>query len=124
MPEHIVKPLVMIESPYAGDIDTNVKYARLCVRDSVLLGEAPFASHLLYTQSGILLDTIPAERKLGIESGFAWGLHADLIAVYIDLGISSGMQKAIDYYMTTNTPITYRQIPVSAAIAQFLKEKP
>ena len=48
--------LVIIESPYAGDIEKNVAYARDCVRDSLMRGEAPYASHLLYTQPNILDD--------------------------------------------------------------------
>ena len=38
---------VIIESPYAGEIDKNTAYARRCMRDSLDRGEAPFASHLL-----------------------------------------------------------------------------
>ena len=32
--------LVILESPYAGDIERNVAYARACLRDSLLRGEA------------------------------------------------------------------------------------
>ena len=53
--------LVLLESPYAGDIEANLSYARACMRDCFERGEAPFASHLLYTQMGVLDDTIPAE---------------------------------------------------------------
>ena len=60
---------VILESPYAGDIEKNIEYARKCVRDSLLRGEAPIASHLLYTQEGILYDDIPEERKHGIIPG-------------------------------------------------------
>ena len=49
-------PIVIIESPFAGDVDKNIEYARKCVRDSLNRGEAPSASHLLYTQPGILDD--------------------------------------------------------------------
>ncbi len=56
---------VIIESPYAGDVETNVRYARACVRDSLLHGEAPIASHLLYTQEGVLRDEVPEERRWG-----------------------------------------------------------
>jgi len=38
--------LVVIESPYAGDIEANVKYARECMSDCLKRGEAPIASHL------------------------------------------------------------------------------
>ena len=63
---------VILESPYAGDIERNVKYARMAVRDSLSKGEAPIASHLLYTQEGILKDEIPEERQWGIDAGLAW----------------------------------------------------
>lgn len=45
--------IVVLESPYAGDIERNTNYARDCMRDSILRGEAPIASHLIYTQAGI-----------------------------------------------------------------------
>jgi hypothetical protein len=38
---------VILESPYAGDVEANVAYARAAVRDSLMRGEAPIASHLL-----------------------------------------------------------------------------
>jgi hypothetical protein len=38
----------------------------------LLRGESPIASHLLYTQPGILKDDVPEERPLGIEAGLAW----------------------------------------------------
>ncbi|MBO4228155.1 hypothetical protein [Bradyrhizobium neotropicale] len=89
--------LVIIESPYNGDVTRNVEYARACVRDALLRGEAPFASHLLYTQPGILRDDIPDERRWGIAAGLAWGAVADATVVYTDLGISSGMIEGINH---------------------------
>lgn len=92
------RPLVIIESPFAGAtpsaIARNLRYARSCIRDSISRGEAPIASHLLYTQDGILLDTIPEERTLGIACGYAWMKKADLIVFYTDLGWSNGMRMA------------------------------
>ncbi len=41
---------VIIESPYSGDIPRNLLYARLCVFDCLNRGEAPYASHLFFTQ--------------------------------------------------------------------------
>lgn len=64
--------LVIVESPFAGDLPKNIAYARAAVRDSLARGEAPIASHLLYTQPGILDDDIPAERQWGIDAGLAW----------------------------------------------------
>lgn len=88
---------VILESPYAGDVETNIKYARLCVKHSLSLGESPIASHLLYTQDGILDDNIPDERMQGINAGLAWKEVADLQVFYVDYGISKGMQYAMDY---------------------------
>jgi hypothetical protein len=87
--------LVILESPYAGDIERNVDYARKCVRDSLMRGEAPIASHLLYTQPGILKDIMPLERQHGIAAGLAWAKKAELMAVYSDHGISGGMKAAM-----------------------------
>lgn len=86
---------VILESPYAGDVERNVEYARACLRDSLMRGEAPIASHLLYTQPGVLDDDMPAERKLGIEAGLAWGVSADATVVYVDHGYSTGMMEGV-----------------------------
>lgn len=101
---------VIIESPYAGDIERNVAYARACVRDSLLRGEAPIASHLLYTQPGILRDGVPEERKLGIDAGLAY-LPVCEHAVYTDLGITPGMDYGIDLAKSFGKTTDYRTIP-------------
>lgn len=87
--------LVLVESPFAGAVDHNVKYARMCLADCLKRGEAPFASHLLYTQDGVLDDDMPEERALGIEAGLRWGARADATVVYTDLGISEGMRQGM-----------------------------
>lgn len=102
--------LVIIESPYAGDIEENVEYARACVRDSLLRGEAPIASHLLHTQPGILRDGVPEERSLGIEAGHEWMRVADLIAVYIDMGTSKGMRWGIRHAEKLGKEVEYRTL--------------
>jgi hypothetical protein len=88
--------LVIVESPYAGDVATNLRYLRACMRDCLYRNEAPFASHGLYTQEGVLDDTHLDERMLGIKAGLEWGSMAELTVVYTDLGISRGMQFGID----------------------------
>lgn len=100
--------LIILESPFAGDIQRNKKYARACVRDSLLRGEAPLASHLLYTQAGILDDQTPSERRLGIEAGLAWGAVADATVVYHDLGISRGMEQGIARAQKEERLVEYR----------------
>lgn len=87
--------LVIVESPFAGEVEANKTYARACVHDCLQRGEAPIASHLLYTQPGVLDDTVPEERRRGIEAGLAWLRVADASVVYIDRGISRGMELGI-----------------------------
>lgn len=100
--------LVILESPYAGDIQANVEYARACVRDSLSRGEAPIASHLLYTQPGILKDDVPDERQWGIDAGLAWGAVAQATVVYTDRGISNGMSYGIAAAKKAGRQIEYR----------------
>lgn len=103
-------PLVIVESPFAGDVERNKKYARACMRDCLLKNEAPYASHLLYTQEGILDDLIESERTLGIEAGLAWGDLAEKTVVYTDLGISRGMEYGIARAKQNNRPVIYRTL--------------
>lgn len=106
--------LVIIESPYAGDIEANVRYARACVRHSLSLGEAPIASHLLYTQPGILRDEDPQERQWGIDAGLAWKAVASASIVYADRGITQGMEYGIAAAKAAGIPIEYRNIGMPA----------
>ena len=104
---------VIIESPYSGNDKSvlgNIAYAAACMRDSLMKGEAPFVSHLLYTQLGILDDTNSDERRRGIEAGLCWGRCADLTAVYIDYGITPGMQEGIDRAIEEGRKIEERAI--------------
>jgi hypothetical protein len=106
---------VIIESPYSSDtpvsipavVARNERYLNACLRDSLLRGEAPYASHGLYTRAGVLRDTVPGERRHGMEAGWRWlevmhragiGLtpsERGRTVVYLDLGMSSGMEHGI-----------------------------
>lgn len=103
--------LVIIESPYAGDVEANTAYARRCVRDSLSRGEAPIASHLLYTQPGVLDDNVPSERQWGIDAGLAWRAVAQASVVYTDYGISRGMEYGIAAAASAGIPVEYRHLP-------------
>ena len=106
--------LVVIESPYAGktdeDIRENVDYAKRCVHDCLQRGESPSASQLFFTQPGILDDKVPGERTLGINAGFAWAEKADAVVVYMDRGMSSGMKKGIERAIEKKQKIEYRKL--------------
>ena len=107
--------LVIIESPYNANtpagIHNNILYARLCIRHSLSLEEAPIASHLLYTQSKILRDKVPEERIWGMNAGHAWLRVADLVAVYTDRGISNGMDRGITKAEEAHIVVEYRTLP-------------
>lgn len=101
---------VIVESPYAGDVDRHTRYARRALAHALSLGEAPIASHLLYTQPGVLNDLDPAERAQGIAAGLAWGEVAEATVVYVDHGMSSGMKYGIANAEAAGRPIEYRTI--------------
>jgi hypothetical protein len=123
-------PLVVIESPlraqpYTGwfawlpfvkrwvearRYEVNRRYARRCMRDSLTRGEAPYASHLLYDQPGILDDTDPRERSRGIHAGFEWGERAAIVAVYMDRGVSAGMKLGMARARTAGQRVEHRWI--------------
>lgn len=100
--------LVIVESPYAGNVQANVDYARAAMRDSLARGEAPMLSHLLYTQ--VLDDQDAAERRQGIEAGFAWRPAAEATVVYIDLGITPGMRAGVNDARQRGQRIEYRSL--------------
>lgn len=102
------KPLVIIESPFSGDVERNKAYARSCLQDSLRRGEAPIASHLLHTQ--VLDDLRPNEREFGIEAGLAWYRVAEKCVVYEDFGISRGMAEGAARARSHGVPVEYRRL--------------
>ncbi len=105
---------VVVESPYAGETENairqNIDFARLCLMDCLRRGEAPFASHLLYTQPTVLDDSNPDERTKGMDAGFEWGSKAEKVVVYIDRGISSEMRQGIEYYSSMGMAVEFRRL--------------
>lgn len=121
---------VIIESPYAAKETTpkflkwldrwqNRRYARRCIRDSILRDEAPLASHLLYTQKGILCDQIPFERSLGIEAGLTWSEHADAHVAYVDRGMSHGMMLGLKRALHHKKKIEIRSLDGNNFLVEF-----
>lgn len=110
---------VIVESPFAGrgegesrvaDASRNLDYLRACLADALARGEAPFASHGLYTQPGVLRDEVPEERVKGIAAGFAWRSVANLTVFYEDRGWSGGMCAALAHCNDTGSPYEVRRI--------------
>ena len=115
--------LVAIESPYAGDVRRNRAYLKACILDCLVRGEAPYASHEMFTRA--LNDLEPTERTLGINAGLAWGAKADLRVVYTDLGISSGMNLGIVCADANGQPVEFRSLPnYEALIVEYLEPEP
>lgn len=104
--------LVIIESPFRGNKnfgqEQNSTYARLCLHDSLMRGESPFASHLLYTQ--VLNEQDLGQRTMGMKRAFKWYRHANLMAVYRDHGITQGMRKGIRVAKYYNIKIEFRTL--------------
>ena len=115
---------VIVESPFATNTITlpdgtehevkewgNILYARACMHDCLVShGEAPYASHLLYTQEGVLDDTVPTERDLGITAGLEIGRKAELRIFYLDRGFSSGMRWALKFALEIGQECEVRRL--------------
>jgi hypothetical protein len=97
-------------SSSAGDVAGNEAYLRRCLADSLAPGEAPFASHGLYTQPGVLRDDDPEDRRRGIEAGFAWGEVADTVVFYTDHGMSTGMALGLERANRSGQRVEFRTI--------------
>lgn len=107
---------VVIESPFGSRVDgtrctpeeleENTRYLLRCLEHSLRQGEAPFASHGIYPP--VLEDATPVERRMGMEAGFAWGEQAELVAVYVDRGITPGMAEGIERYRALGIQVEHR----------------
>ena len=100
--------IVVIESPYAGDVSKNLTYLRAALKDCLTRREAPFASHGLYTQDGVLDDSNPEERELGMAAGFAFRPSATKTVVYCDHGITPGMWQGIAHAQSLGQEVEFR----------------
>lgn len=103
---------VIIESPFANPDPLqhrlNVLYLKLALQDSLARGEAPFASHRMYTEA--LDDNVPEQRVMGIAAGQAWMEAANVVVVYCDRGISDGMLQGIRLAERLGKDVEYRNL--------------
>ena len=84
--------LIYVASPYAGDVERNVEYAKQACRTVTESGHAFFAPHLLYPS--VLDDAVPAERQAGMEMGLTLLHRCDELWCFGPC-VSSGMQAEI-----------------------------
>ena len=101
---------MIVESPFRATLERTVEQHKLylthALRDCVLRGESPYASHGLLIES--LDDDDPVERALGMKCGWAWAEKADAVVVYVDFGLSPGMRESISIYKKMGLPIEER----------------
>lgn len=96
--------LIYVASPYAGDIERNVEFAKRACRYVMEQGHAFFAPHLLYPQ--ILDDSNPTERETGLKLGHHMLERCDEIWVFGNK-ITSGMEAEIERAKQLGIPIRY-----------------
>lgn len=108
--------IVQLESPFSPSngfpLEHNLRYARRALRDSIFREETPYASHLLYTQEGVLNDDVQDERDLGIQTGFRLLRHGlvSMSVVYSDFGLSRGMIDGIRVAIENDIHVQFRFI--------------
>lgn len=90
-----------------ADAATLSAYADAAMLDSLRRGEAPFPWPGL---SHVLTDADPDDRAAALATCLAWLPHAARVAVYADLGISSGMRGEIDRAAALGIPVEYRTL--------------
>lgn len=104
--------LIYVASPYAGDVERNVEYAKQACRTVVESGHAFFAPHLMYP--AVLNDMVPAERQAGIEMGLTLLHRCDELWCFGPV-VSSGMQAEISEAERLRIPV--RRMDVTEDLA-------
>jgi len=91
---HDKSPVIFIESPYAGNVVTNVEYAKAAMLDSIKRGETPIVAHLMFPRA--MDDGDPRQRELALRMCRTLRTRCDAVAFYVDLGTSDGMRRAME----------------------------
>lgn len=86
--------LVYICSPYRGETERNVEYARELTRAALDNGYVPITPHLYITQ--VVDDNKPQERERGMAAGKELLKHCKYILIGSRYGLSSGMLEEIE----------------------------
>lgn len=97
-------PKVFISSPFAGDVQRNIKNARRYCAFAVRSGYIPFAPHLFYPQ--FLSDGNTEQRELGLFMVMVFLDSCKEVWVFGER-ISSGMQQEIDRAEKRGIPIRF-----------------
>lgn len=85
---------VYICSPYSGDTERNIKYAKELTAQAIMDGYCPITPHLYIPLC--LNDNEPRERKQGLEIALRLLEQCDLLIVGTRFKISKGMEVEIE----------------------------
>jgi hypothetical protein len=110
--------LVAVESPYAGDVETNLRYLRACMKDCLSRRETPLAAHGLLTQPGVVDEGDEAGQQLAAEAGVVWTQYAQATVIYTDLGTTRPMKEAAARAKHEGRDVEYRTLEGWAAEGQ------
>ena len=114
--------LIMIESPYSGDIDRNIRYLDLTIADaSINYNECPYASHGQLTRHprcksyfvsdyDSKWDILTRDEAICLSHSFR--TIVDKTVFYIDRGWSTGMKSAKQFCIDNNLKYEERTINV------------
>jgi hypothetical protein len=127
--------LVIIESPLKGSVSSSVPnflthaaervirernrhYAFAALRSVLGAGHAPYASHVFFDQPGLLEDSEPEQRRLGMTVGQLWSVAGDCRWSFEDRGVSSGMALGMAAADQLDQPVAqifiegYKRLPL------------
>ena len=85
--------LIYICSPYRGEVERNLQYARELTRIALDNDFVPITPHLYITQA--VNDEVPEEREKGMAAGKELLKHCKYILIGSKYGLSEGMLEEI-----------------------------
>ena len=107
---------VLIVSPFMAENPTEAKhmsrYATRCVQDALNRHEAPISTNLFYYDT--LNIKVSIDRDIGLQSALSWVHCAELIAVYMDFGVTQAMQLIINTAKMKSKKFEFRSIAAAA----------
>ena len=96
------RKLIYIASPYAGDVEKNIEFARAACRYCIEMGNTPLAVHLLYPL--LLDDNDPVQREVGLSLGRHVLNHCDEVWMCGD-DVSPGMRSELETARELSIPV-------------------
>ena len=93
--------LVYICSPYRGEVERNLQYAKELTRIALENNFVPITPHLYLTQA--VNDEVPEEREKGMAAGKELLKHCKYILIGSRYGLSEGMLEEIELALQYGT---------------------